>query len=56
MLADVWKRVADSFKRPFDPAMDFWGWFLLFGILIVISVAWREVLQVSRKTIEAVAD
>lgn len=31
-------------KRPFDPSMDAWGWFLFFGLLIVITTIWQMVL------------
>lgn len=34
----------DFLARPFSPDMDAWGWFLFFGLLIVITTVWHLIL------------
>ena len=31
--------------RPFDPAMDWKGWFLFFGFVIVLNITWAIILK-----------
>lgn len=37
--------ISDWSKAPFSSGMSVWGWFLFFGLLIVISILWSRILR-----------
>lgn len=39
------ERFKDWYAKPYDDNMSVTGWFLFFGLLVVISVLWALVLR-----------
>lgn len=44
-VANVWTATRAWVEQPFSETMNFGGWFLFVGMLGVICVAWRLVLE-----------
>lgn len=45
MLAGIWDDLKQSWKQPFRADMSAADWFLFLGLIIVILVAWRIILN-----------
>ena len=41
----MWQRFKDWLAKPFSVDMDAFHWFLLWGLLIAISIAWAFILR-----------
>jgi hypothetical protein len=52
-MGNVWMNFKNWLAKPFSADMDAFHWFLLFGLLIAISVAWSLILKHTIGGIEA---
>lgn len=41
----MWTSFKDWLNKPFDADMDALHWFLFFGLIIIISIAWGMILR-----------
>ena len=35
----------DWLKHPFSPSMDAWQWFAFYGLILVIALGWKLILN-----------
>jgi hypothetical protein len=44
-VSDALQNIKNWFGQPFSPEMSGTGWFLFFGLLIIISALWAIILR-----------
>lgn len=44
-MNDFIVRFGEWLRRPFSPDMSAAGWFMFFGLLVIISIAWAVIMN-----------